>query len=121
MAWVVFRLFPAILKPFLPLVHLSLHNSPLHIVPTFYCESQRVLPPQTTNIEWQHVAQQWYNQKEEPTYLHNDYMSFTDYNGYLITSLDIAQHVVGLMSARTELTYYQDFTHNLHLLFKFPL
>jgi hypothetical protein len=88
----------ATLEPFHPLVHL-LHNT-LHFVLTFFCDSWRVLSPLNTKIKWQHIAQQWRNPKPESTCWHYDWTSFTEPNSYSTTCLDLAQHVVCMMSTR---------------------
>jgi hypothetical protein len=82
---------------------------------TFFCDSQRVLLPLTTKIMWQHIAQQWCNLKVEPTHLCCD--CFLEYNGYPTPSLDLAQYVVCMMSARAKSNKLPDFVHIFLILF----
>jgi hypothetical protein len=63
-----FEIIPWLLHTFITLVH--------EVVLKFFCESWRVLHPLTTEIEWQHVAQQWWNPKAEWIFLHYDCISY---------------------------------------------
>lgn len=86
MTWAVFisNTCSATLESFHPFVHLPLHNIFLHNLLIFLYESWKVLPPPTTKIIWQHVAQ----------CLHYDYISFTECNTYPKPCPDLAQYVV---------------------------
>jgi len=85
-------------------------------VPTFFCESKWIISPLTTKTECQHIAQQWCNMKVDPTHLHYDCMSFTEYNSYPTICLDFAQYVVHVMSTGAQSDISLGFyTHIAHI------